>query len=274
MFREKEMSIKVHERLLLTGAAGGLGKALRGPLKANCTTLRLSDRLDVGPAGPGEEVMLADLADADAVQAMMVGVDAVVHLGGVPVEGPFGPILQANIIGMYNLYEAARKCGTRRIVFASSNHVTGYYRQSETITADHPPRPDGMYGVSKAFGEDLSRFYFDRYGIETACVRIGSSFPEPRDRRMLATWLSYEDLYRLVTACLTTPMLGHTVVFGMSDNPVTWWDNARARHIGYVPKDSSELFREAVYARTPLPDPNDAVAQFQGGGFVRMGPFE
>lgn len=268
------MSIKVHERLLLTGAAGALGKSLRGPLKANCATLRLSDRVDLGPAGPGEEVMLADLADADAVQAMLVGVDAVVHMGGIPVEGPFGPILQANIIGVYNLYEAARRSGTRRIVFASSNHVTGYYRQAETITADDPPRPDGMYGVSKAFGEDLSRFYFDRYGIETACVRIGSSFPEPRDRRMLATWLSYGDLYRLVTACLTTPMLGHTVVFGMSDNPVTWWDNARARHLGYMPKDSSEPFREAVYARTPQPDPGDPVAVFQGGAFVRMGPFE
>jgi uronate dehydrogenase len=131
-----------------------------------------------------------------------------------------------------------------------------------------------MYGVSKAFGEDLSRFYFDRYGIETACVRIGSSFPEPVDRRMLASWLSYGDLYRLVTACLSTPMLGHTIVFGMSDNPVTWWDNARARHLGYRPQDSSEPFREALYARTPTPDPQDPAAVYQGGGFVRMGPFD
>ena len=268
------MTIKVHERLLLTGAAGGLGKAMRAPLAANCNTLRLSDRVDPGPANDGEEVMLADLADAEAVLGIMRGVDAVVHLGGISVEGPFGPILQANILGAYNLYEAARKCGTKRVVFASSNHVTGYYRQSETITADHPPRPDGLYGVSKAFGEDLSRFYFDRYGIETACVRIGSSFPEPRDRRMLATWLSYGDLHRLITACLTTPVLGHTIVFGMSDNPVTWWDNARARHLGYTPRDSSEPFRDAMYARTPLPDPTDPVATHQGGGFLRMGPFE
>jgi len=275
------MTIKMNERLLMTGAAGKLGQAQRVavglqrlPQKANCNTLRLTDRVDVGPARAGEEVMLADLADADAVLAMMQGVNAVVHLGGVPVEGPFGPILQANILGMYNLYEAARKCGTRRVVFASSNHVTGYYKQSETITADHPPRPDGMYGVSKAFGEDLSRFYFDRHGIETACVRIGSSFPEPVDRRMLASWLSYGDLYRLVTACLTTPMLGHTIVFGMSDNPVSWWDNARARHVGYRPQDSSERFREALFARTPTPDPTDPAAVFQGGGFVRMGPFD
>ena len=264
----------MHEKLLLTGAAGGLGQALRGRLKANCKVLRLSDRLDFGAAGVGEEVVLADLADAAAVDAMVQGVQAIVHLGGVSVEGPFGPILQANILGLYNLYEAARKHGVKRVVFASSNHVTGFYRQSETITADAPARPDGLYGVSKAFGEDLSRFYFDRYGIETACVRIGSSFPEPKDRRMLATWLSFDDLHRLITACLNTPVLGHSIVFGMSDNAVTWWDNSRARHIGYAAQDSSDIFRDAVYARTPAPDLADPAVQFQGGGFVKAGPFE
>ena len=267
------MTLKVHQKLLLTGAAGGLGQALRERLKANCAVLRLSDVKAFGAVGPSEEMVLADLADPAAVDAMVSGVDAIVHLGGISVEGPFAPILQANILGIYHLYEAARKHGVKRVVFASSNHVTGFYRQDETITADHPPRPDGLYGLSKAFGEDLSRFYFDRYGIETACVRIGSSFPEPKDRRMLATWLSYDDLHRLVTACLTTPVLGHSIVFGMSDNAVTWWDNSRARHIGYVSKDSSDIFRDAVYARTPSPDLNDPVAQFQGGGFVVAGPF-
>ncbi|MDB5890920.1 MAG: NAD-dependent epimerase/dehydratase [Polaromonas sp.] len=267
------MTIKVHHRLLLTGAAGGLGTALRERLKTNCDILRLSDRQNFGPASGGEEIMLADLADAQAVDAMVSGSDAIVHLGGVSVEGPFGPILQANILGLYNLYEAARQHGVKRVVFASSNHVTGFYRQDETITADHPARPDGLYGLSKAFGEDLSRLYFDRYGIETACVRIGSSFPEPKDRRMLATWLSFDDLHRLITACLTTPVLGHSIVFGMSDNAVTWWDNSRARHIGYVPQDTSDIFRDAVYARTSSPDLKDPVAQFQGGGFVVAGPF-
>ncbi len=267
------MTIKNHKRLLLTGAAGGLGKALRERLKANCDVLRLADIANVGEAATGEEVMTVDLADADAVHKMVEGVDAIVHLGGVSVEGPFGPILQANILGLYNLYESARKHGCKRIVFASSNHVTGFYRQSETINADAPARPDGMYGLSKAFGEDLSRYYFDRYGIETACVRIGSSFPEPKDRRMLATWLSYDDLHRLITACLTTPVLGHSIIFGMSDNAVTWWDNSRANHIGYKPQDSSDIFRDAVYARTTQPDLEDPVAQFQGGGFVKAGPF-
>ena len=268
------MTIKVHARLLLTGAAGGLGKALRERLRGNCGTLRLSDRLEFGSAQSGEEVVLADLADPAAVHAMVAGVDAIVHLGGVSVEGPFAPILQANIVGVYNLYEAARKHGVKRIVFASSNHVTGFYKQSETIGTDAPPRPDGFYGLSKAFGEDISRMYFDRYGIETACLRIGSSFPEPRDRRMLATWLSYDDLHRLITACLITPVLGHTIIFGMSDNAATWWDNTNARHVGFVAKDSSDVFREAVFARTPTPDLGDPAVQHQGGAFVRMGPFE
>jgi uronate dehydrogenase len=268
------MTIKAHHTLLLTGAAGGLGVALRQRLKANCDVLRLSDVKPFGEAGPDEEIVLADLADAAAVDAMVAGTDAIVHLGGVSVEGPFEPILHANIAGMYHLYEAARRHNVQRIVFASSNHVTGFYRQGETITADHPPRPDGYYGLSKAFGEDLSRFYFDRYGIETACVRIGSSFPEPKDRRMLATWLSYDDLHRLITACLTTPVLGHSIIFGMSDNAVTWWDNSRANHIGYRPQDSSDPFRDAVYARTPQPDLSDPAVQFQGGAFVKAGPFE
>ncbi len=267
------MTIKNHHRLLMTGAAGGLGQAMREPLKANCEVLRLSDLAAFGAAQPGEEVVLADLADAQAVDAMVAGCNAIVHFGGVSTEGPFGPILQANILGLYNLYESARRHGVHRIVFASSNHVTGYYSQGETLTADQPPRPDGMYGLSKAFGEDLSRFYFDRWGIETACVRIGSSFPEPRDRRMLASWLSYGDLHRLITACLTTPVLGHSIVFGMSKNAVTWWDNSRAHHIGFVPQDSSDVFRDAVYARTTQGDAKDPTVRFQGGGFVAAGPF-
>lgn len=267
------MTIKVHERLLLTGAAGGLGQVLRKQLSANCAILRLSDRVDCAPALAGEEIVVADLADANAVDAMVAGVDAIVHLGGISVEGPFNPIFQANILGVYNLYEAARKHGVKRVVLASSNHVTGFYRQDETITTAHAPRPDGLYGVSKAFAEDLSRFYFDRYGIETACMRIGSSFVEPKDRRMLATWLSFGDLHRLVTACLTTPMLGHSIIFGMSNNAVTWWDNSSARHIGYLPQDSADSFREAVYAKTAQPDPADPAAVFQGGGFVKAGPF-
>ena len=261
-------------RLLLTGGAGGLGKVLRPRLKRLCRVLRVSDIAAMDAAGDGEEVVVAPLQDGAAVHALVAGVEAIVHLGGVSVEGPFEPILQANIVGAWNLYEAARKHGTRRIVFASSNHVTGFYRQDEVVSPLEPMRPDGHYGLSKAFGENLSRFYFDRYGIETVCLRIGSSFPEPKDRRMLATWLSYDDLERLVVASLTAPVVGHSVVYGMSDNTTTWWDNSSASHIGFRPKDSSEPFRAAAEARQPALDHSDPAVVFQGGGFVTKGPYE
>jgi uronate dehydrogenase len=261
-------------RLLLTGAAGGLGSALRPRLAAYCDRLRLSDIAPLGEAAPHEELQPAALEDAAAVMALLDGVDAVVHLGGVSTEQPWAPILRANIEGSYHLYEAARRQGVKRIVFASSNHVTGFYRQDEVISPADPVRPDGLYGLSKAFGENLARLYFDRHGIETVCLRIGSSFPEPRTRRMLATWLSYDDLERLVVASLTTPVAGFTIVFGQSDNTTSWWDNTPARHLGYRPQDSSEPWRVALEAAEPLLDPSDPAVIYQGGAFVRTGPFD
>jgi uronate dehydrogenase len=261
-------------RLLLTGAAGGLCRELRMRLKPYCTALRLSDIADLGAAAAGEELIPAALENAAAMLALLHGVDAVVHLGGISVEGPFEPILQANIVGAYNLYEAVRRQRVKRVIFASSNHVTGFYRQDEVIDATMAMRPDGHYGLSKAFGENLAQFYFDRYGIETVSLRIGSSFPEPADRRMLATWMSYNDLERLVLAALTAPIVGHSVIYGMSDNNTTWWDNTPARHIGYRPQDSSEPFRAAVQARQPVLDPTNPATLYQGGGFVTKGPYE
>jgi uronate dehydrogenase len=261
-------------RLLLTGAAGGLGQQLRPRLKPYCDTLRLSDINDLGPAAAGEELRPVRLEDRAGVRSLLEGVSAVVHLGGVSTEQHFDLILQANIVGAYNLYEAARHHGVRRIVFASSNHVTGFYRQDEVIDANAPMRPDGHYGLSKAYGEHLAQFYFDRYGIETVSLRIGSSFPEPKDRRMLATWMSYDDLERLVVASLTAPVVGHSVIYGMSDNTTTWWDNTAARHIGYRAQDSSEPFRAAVEARQPTLDLNDPAVIYQGGAFVTKGPLE
>ncbi|HEX5685638.1 MAG TPA: NAD(P)-dependent oxidoreductase [Ideonella sp.] len=261
-------------RLLLTGAAGGLGCTLRPRLAAYCRRLRLSDIEALGEAAAHEELQPARLEDATAVHALLDGVDAVVHLGGVSTEQPWAPILRANIEGAFHLYEAARKHGVKRIVFASSNHVTGFYRQDEVISPHDPVRPDGLYGLSKAFGENLARLYFDRHGIETVCLRIGSSFAEPKNRRMLATWLSYDDLERLVVASLTAPVVGFSVIYGLSDNTTGWWDNTGARHIGYRPQDSSEPFRAALEAAEPTLDTGDPAALYQGGAFVRTGPFD
>jgi uronate dehydrogenase len=259
-------------KLLLTGAAGGLGKVLRPRLKAYADTLRVSDIGAMDPAQAGEEVVACDLANTAAVDALVQGCDAIVHLGGVSVERPFEEILPANIQGIYNVYEAARRHGVRRVIFASSNHTIGFYRQNQVIDADVQPRPDGYYGLSKVFGENLARFYFDRYDIETVCIRIGSSFPEPKDRRMLVTWLSYDDLEQLIVRGLFTPNVGHTIVYGASANRDSWWDNNRATHLGFAPKDSSEQFRAKVETQ-PVPDPTDPANQYQGGGFVKAGPF-
>lgn len=264
-------SFRCH-RLLLTGAAGNLGQVLRPRLKAHADVLRVSDLAEVGPAGAGEEAQPCDLADAAAVSRLVQGVDAIVHLGGVSVERPFEEILPANIQGVYNLFEAARIHGVRRVVFASSNHVIGFYEQGKQLDADVPLRPDGYYGLSKAYGENLSRFYFDRYGIETVCLRIGSSFPEPKDRRMMVTWLSYDDLTDLVTRSLFTPEVGHLIVYGASANRDRWWRDDAARVLGFVPRDSSERFRAQVEAQAPLPA-DDPAARYQGGAFVKAGPF-
>src|SRR5258706_14249360 len=172
------------ERLLLTGAAGGLGKGLRERLKAHAHGLRVSDRAPLGDAAPGEEVVRCELSDRAAVLRLVEGVDAVAHFGGISVETSFDPIVQSNIVGVFNLYEAVRRHGVKRVVFASSNHVVGFYKQTERLDADDPVRPDGLYGVSKCFGENLSRFYFDRHGVETVCLRIGSSLPAPDARPM------------------------------------------------------------------------------------------
>ena len=263
-----------YARVLLTGAAGGLGRVLRKGLKPYAQVLRVSDREPMDAAGPGEEVVPCELGDREAVRRLVQGCDAIVHFGGVSVEGPFDPILQANIVGVFNIYEAARRHGVNRVVFASSNHTIGFYRQDEVIDADDPVRPDGLYGVSKCFGENLSRFYFDRHGIETVCLRIGSSFPAPKDRRMLATYLSYGDLVELVRCSLFAPKVGHTIVFGVSDNPGRWWDNGKAAHLGFRPRDSSEPERERVERTVPALAADDPARIYQGGGFVRLGPFE
>jgi uronate dehydrogenase len=260
-------------RILLTGAAGGLGKVLRESLRPFAHTLRLSDIADMAPAcGPHEEVQRCDLADKAAVDHLVQGVDAIVHFGGISTERSFEEILGPNICGVFHIYEAARRHGVKRVIFASSNHTIGFYRQDEVIDAAVVRRPDSYYGLSKSYGEDMASFYFDRYGIETVSIRIGSSFPEAQNRRMLSSWLSYDDLTQLIERGLFTPNVGHTVVYGASNNTKVWWDNRLANHLGYAPKDSSEPFRSDVEAQ-PQPAADDPVMVYQGGAFVAAGPF-
>lgn len=265
-------SNKPFRRLLLTGAGGGLGTLLRERIKPWADVVRLSDLKDLGPAREGEEIMCCDLADRDAVLALAEGVDAVLHFGGISVEDRFEPIMQANILGLYHLYEAVHKAGVKRVIYASSNHVTGFYPTTERVDADMPLRPDSFYGISKCFGEALSRYYYDRFGIETVCLRIGSSFPEPRTARMMVTYLSYDDLVELVRCALFTPRVGHTIAFGVSDNDTLWVDNRKAAHLGFRPKDSSARFAHLFPDSAERPPAGDPGSIYQGGPFILAGP--
>lgn len=259
------------ETLLITGAAGRLGTQLRFGLAPLARRLRLADAAPIADPRPNEDILTFDLADEAAVHAACKDVDAIVHFGGVPLERGWETILNANIRGSYHVYEGARRAGVKRVVYASSVHAIGYHRLEDQIDANAPHRPDGLYGLSKCFVEDLGRLYWDKFGIETAALRIFSSFPEPADRRMLWSWLSFDDCVRLVSAALTAPRVGFTAAFGISDNAVKPVDNRLAGHLGFRPQDTAEAFRAEVERRLPPAAPRAAAVQALGGWFVDLG---
>jgi uronate dehydrogenase len=260
-----------YNRILLTGAAGRLGTHLRRGLAPLCKDLRLADLAEITDLQPNETAQRFDLADMAATISSCEGVDAIVHFGGIAMEAGWETILNANIRGSYHVYEGARQHAVGRVVYASSVHAIGYHRLEDQIDANAPHRPDGLYGLSKCFAEDLGRLYWDKFGIETAALRIFSSFPEPADRRMLWSWLSFEDCIRLVTAALTAPRVGFTTSFGISDNTVKPVDNRLAGHLGFHPQDNTEGFRTAVEAKVPTPDPRAPSVQHLGGWFIDLG---
>lgn len=261
----------LYERILLTGAAGRLGTQLRAGLAPLAKTIRLAGRKPFADLAANEEEAIFDLADMEATIAAIKGCDAIVHYGGAALESPWQTILDSNIRGSYHIYEGARKHGTRRVVYASSVHAIGYHEVDAHISVDAPVRPDSLYGVSKNFVESLSRLYWDKFGIESVCLRIFSSFPEPTDRRMLWSYLSFADCVRLTEASLTAPRVGHTISFGLSDNKVKTVDNNGANHLGYIPMDSSEPFRAAVEAKTQAPDVKAPSVKYLGGWFCELG---
>jgi uronate dehydrogenase len=251
-------------RVLITGAAGGLGSMLRQSLAGHYPILRLSSRKGLEPTGPHEEIMHCDLADAAALERLLEGVDAVVHMGGQSVEAPWETILRSNIVGAYNLWEAARKAGTRRMIFASSNHAIGFHRRTRRLDHNSPARPDSFYGLSKAFGEDLGRYYADKYGVSCMSIRIGSSFPEPTERRSLSTWMSYRDMTQLIRVGLEADY-HYEIVYGVSDNTRSWWDNCNAYRLGFKAQDNAEAWAEAVESKV---SDNPITELFQGGSFA------
>ena len=169
---------------------------------------------------------------------------------------------------MYNLYEAARKTGCTRILFASSNHAVGFYKQTDYLDDKALPRPDGLYGVSKVFGEAIASLYHDKFGIETAIVRIGSCFPEPKNHRMMATWMSYDDFTALIDRIFNISQLGCPIIYGISDNDGKWWDNSGTAYLGWQPKDNGRNFLESLDKRMERPKPDAPDAVYQGGYFT------
>jgi uronate dehydrogenase len=254
-------------RVLLTGAAGGVGRRLRRLLPPVYPELILSDIVTPPDLAPGETFMAADLADMAQVESIVDGVEGIVHLGGHSVEGPWETILQANIVGCYNLFEAARRKGVKRVVFASSNHAVGFYPRHRRIGTDVTVRPDSRYGVSKVFGEALGALYADKHGLRVLCLRIGNVLEQPVDRRRLAIWLAPEDLLQLVRIGLEHPELRYEVFYGASDNERAWWDNARAYAFGYRPAGRAEDHRDAALAAEAGRAPDPVGDFFQGGPF-------
>lgn len=256
-----------NRRIVFTGAAGGIGTMIRPLLAAHYPGLVLSDRVTPPNLSASEIFVAADLTRPEEVAAAVKGADSVVHFGGFSVEGPWDTILQANIVGCYNLFESARQAGVRRVIFASSNHAVGFYPRRRKIRTDVTVRPDSRYGVSKAFGEALGAMYSDKHGMSVTCIRIGNVGPRPLDVRRLSIWISPEDLVQLIRIGLEHPEIRFDVVYGASDNEASWWDNSRARQLGYRPTGKAEDHRAHAEAEQAKIEPDPIGDLFQGGSF-------
>jgi uronate dehydrogenase len=252
--------------ILITGAAGDVGTHLRREL-AGKYDLRVSDLRSLKKINKEEKFVRADISKVPDALRITRGVDAVVHLGGYSVEGPWRGILSANIIGCYNVFEAARRNGVKRILFPTSNHAVGYYRRDRTIDHRVYPKPDSRYGVSKVFGEALGSLYADKYGMQVFCMRIGNVGPAPIDKRRLSIWFSPRDLAQLVTIGIEHPDIGFEIVYGVSRNTRSWYDNSNAYRLGYKPQDDSEAYAAEVLRREK-PGAEPRAELYQGGIFT------
>jgi uronate dehydrogenase len=255
------------KKLLVTGAAGDIGTRLRKLLPPLYPDIRWSDIRTPADLATGAEFVPADLARLDEVETIVQGVDGIVHLGGFSVEGHWEIILNANIIGCRNLFEAAYRAGVKRVVFASSNHAVGFYPRAQKIGVDVTVRPDSRYGVSKAFGEAMGAFYADKHGLRVTCLRIGNVGDAPVDERRLSIWLKPADLVQLIGIGLTHPDIHFEIFYGASDNAAAWWDNGNAFRFGYRPQGKADDFRTQAMAEQAKIAPDPVGDRFQGGPF-------
>ena len=249
---DRTMSSIAGSRWVVTGAAGNIGCALRSALLERHAVLVSTDIRPITSSAPQESVASVDLADLENLVELFAGADGVVHLGGIADEADFHDLAEANIVGTYHVLEAARRAGVRRVVYASSNRLTGSYAASDHVSPDMPPRPDGFYGVSKAAGEALCRLYADKFGMSTISLRIGSYEEQPSSAREQQTWLSPADAIRAFVAAMTTTE--HTAVFyAVSANTNGWWDLQPGEAVGFFPRDDAAAWgtREVLALDVP-----------------------
>lgn len=257
-------------KLVLTGAAGRLGSYLREPLTEICDELVSSDLAEeIGTLYPKERYQRADLSRLDEMEALLEGADMVVHFGAIGDEAPFDDILASNIVGAYNVWEAAWRKGVRRVVYASSIHAVGMYPKTQAIGTDVPHRPDTFYGLAKCFAEDLGSLYWDKRQLESVCLRI-LSCAQVSNPRAVGSWLSYGDLVRLVKRAIDTPVTGFSVVYGVSNNDRAPVDNSAARFLGYHPQDNAEEHAERLFAEAGPLNPTDPGHMCHGGPFATV----
>lgn len=253
------------KRVLITGAAGHIGRVLRKGLQGHYELIRLADVAPQVPAGAGEEVVTTDITDIEQLVRAMQGIDCVVHLAGIPDEDTWDRIRRLNIEGCYNVFEAARMAGVKRVIFASSNHAVGFHRRDRMIDNEVMPRPDSRYGVSKVFGEALGRLYADKYGLSVACLRIGSFRPDdqPSVERHLFSWISHRDTVQLTRRAIDAPKYHFLIAYGVSANARNRWDNANVRFLGYVPEDDAQRYGDKIQESGVHEDEREAL--FHGG---------
>lgn len=256
------------KRILLTGAGGRLGSFLREPLSKICTELVSTDiKKNIGKLNKNEKYISADLANFDQICEITKDVSFVCHFGALVDELPFNEMLGPNFIGSYNVWESARLNNCKRVIYASSIHAVGMYKRTKTLRPKTPHRADGFYGLSKCFTENLARMYFDKCGIESVCLRIATCSPVTT-ARSLTSWLSYDDLIRLVMRSIDTTHTGYSVVYGVSDNDRSNLSNIDSGHLGFKPKDNAEVYANKIFADDLTEELADEGNKLHGGPFA------
>jgi len=227
-------------RILVTGAAGRVGSTVaKGLLDRH--EVRGHDRVEIPYL---DDTIISELDDFAAVQEATRDIDAIAHIGGLPGGNEWEPMLQSNFIGTYNVFEAARQNGVKRIAYASRAGVLGLYPRSQTRTMDMTTTPVGIYTVSKVFAEALAHSYAHQHDMEMVCIRIGN-FKLERDQPEHPHHLSHGDCVRVFEQALTHPGVKFEIVFGVSGSNWPLYDMEHSKQaIGYQPQDYAEVAEE------------------------------